>query len=366
MSINQNNMESNEENLKSNIADELKNEKKSKGISFKTIFMLMIVIAIVLFMLAKGILSLKTSLTADRHEGEPEVVTVDNRSFNITRNTRNPDNLLPPNDPENGVDPENPIPNEVEVESKPVIIKGRFGLAKGDDKDVKQQETQPIVQPIPQQQSSVDNEKNKQSTKIVKAEVLKLNPNLSIYRGTFIKCSLRTALISQISGDVGCIISDDVYSANGTTLLIEKGSIVNGAFRRASVNQGDDRVFVLWEEIRTPNNLIIRIDSGASDVLGGQGISGWVDNHFWTRFGNAVLVSLMSDLSSAAASRLQKEHTFTDLNNTTQGGTDVAKSIIEKNVDIPPTIYRNHGDSVGIYTNQDIDFSDVYKLEYRK
>lgn len=30
-----------------------------------------------------------------------------------------------------------------------------------------------------------------------------------------------------------------------------------------------DRIFVVWNEIRTPNNIIIPISSGATDELGG-------------------------------------------------------------------------------------------------
>jgi len=335
-----------------NIANDLNQEKKRGAISIKMIFMIIMIIVIILILITKGVFALKNSFFGNKNNNEQqiEMVLVDSKKINIPNQVTNPDNL----------------PDEVNIGSyndgaqeKPVIFKGKLGLASQTNNNIESQN---------QPNKAVFNEQDESKTtsNVIKAEISKLDPNLSIFKGTFIKCSLRTDLITQVSGGVGCIINDDIYSGNGNTLLIEKGSIVNGAFRRVSVNQGDNRIFVLWEEIRTPHNLIINVNSGASDVLGAQGINGYVDNHFWTRFGNAILVSMISDLSSAGASRLQKENTNYDFNNTTDSGANIAKSIIEKNVDIPPTIYRNHGDSVGIYTNQDIDFSNVYKLEYRK
>lgn len=355
-----------EESSSKKAADTISKEKTTKAISFKTIFMILMIIAILLLLLTRAVFSLKDSFTTktknidedvlvvdenldvkdfDKHKIVPQKISTDSNS-NFNEDSNNDEEFY-----SDSID-------EKVIKNK--IIKGKGGLAQTKTTNEK------LSQGSETSNSSSMSENDRKNSVVVKAEVLKLDPNLSIRRGTFIKCSLRTDLISQISGGIGCIINDDVYSTNGHVLLIEKGSIVNGAFRRAGVNHGDSRIFVLWEEIITPNDIIINVNSGASDVLGGQGIDGWVDNHFWTRFGNAILVSLITDVSSSASSRLQKENTYNDFSNTADSGANVAKTIIEKNVDIPPTIYRNHGDSVGIYINQNIDFSDVYKLEHKK
>lgn len=343
-------------------------EKKNKNISFKTIFMIVMIIAILLFMLARALFSLKDSFGSKNNQKDDveEVVVDNNIDFKSIKSS------LPASLPSKQVKDDNLNDDDDDDLSEPVhasqqkkVVKGKLGLAQVKDETTNTTNTTNKTSNV-NSMNNTDSEASN-SKAVVKAEILKLDPNLSIRRGTFIKCSLRTALISQISGDVGCIVNDDVYSSNGHVLLIEKGSIVNGAFRRAGVNHGDSRIFVLWEEIITPNDVTINVNSGASDVLGAQGIDGWVDNHFWTRFGNAILVSLITDASSSVATRLQKDNTYNgDFSTTTEGGANVARTIIEKSVDIPPTIYRNHGDSVGIYISQNIDFSDVYKLEYKK
>ena len=40
----------------------------------------------------------------------------------------------------------------------------------------------------------------------------------------------------------------------------------------------------------------------------------------------------------------------------------MASIALENFINIKPTLYKNHGELVGVYVNRDIDFSRVYKL----
>lgn len=201
------------------------------------------------------------------------------------------------------------------------------------------------------------------------------NQNLLLAKGTYIGCSLKTRLVSDIKGGIACVVSNDVYSNNGKILLIEKGSLVTGTYSGASIEEGMERIYVIWQEIRTPNNIIIPVFSGASDELGGAGIQGWVDNHYFKRFGSAILISVIDDFTSALAARISKKNTKNDnteaINyytpeSTTKQANNLATKTLEKMIDIKPTLYKNHGDIVGIYVNRDIDFRNVYKLKRKK
>lgn len=201
------------------------------------------------------------------------------------------------------------------------------------------------------------------------------NQNLLLAKGTYIGCSLKTRLVSDIKGGIACVVSNDVYSNNGKILLIEKGSLVTGTYSGASIEEGMERIYVIWQEIRTPNNIIIPVFSGASDELGGAGIQGWVDNHYFKRFGSAILISVIDDFTSALAARISEKNTKDDnteaINyytpeSTTKQANNLATKTLEKMIDIKPTLYKNHGDVVGIYVNRDIDFRNVYKLKRKK
>ena len=201
-----------------------------------------------------------------------------------------------------------------------------------------------------------------------KAKKIKFDPNLYIAKGTYIGCSLNTRLVSQIGGGIACTISENIYSANGNVLLIEKGSKVIGSFRSGQLDDGMNRIFVIWEEIRTPNNLSIAVDSGASDTLGGSGIEGYIDHHWLQRFGAAILLSMVDDASNVALNGGSgtRSHENTDYSENTREATrEMANTALEKFINIQPTLYVNQGDLVGIYVNRDLDFSDVYSLRLK-
>lgn len=198
------------------------------------------------------------------------------------------------------------------------------------------------------------------------AKKSKYNPNLLLSKGTYIGCSLNTRVVSTIAGGISCTISQNVYSSNGNVLLIERGSIVTGYFNSGQLKNGMNRIFVTWQEIKTPKNIIIPVYSGASDELGGSGMVGEVDNHYLERFGASILLSVIDDafnvlLNGGTGTRGNKNTDYTE--STRETTKEMASIALEKFINIEPTLYKNQGDLVGIYVNKDIDFSKVYSLK---
>ncbi|OCR95671.1 type IV secretion system protein VirB10 [Campylobacter fetus subsp. testudinum] len=206
------------------------------------------------------------------------------------------------------------------------------------------------------------------------AKVSNFNQSLLLPKGAYIGCALKTKLVSTIKGGIACIVSNDVYSANGHTLLIEKGSTITGTFNSGQMNDGVDRLFVIWQEIRTPNNIVIPVYSGATDSLGASGVPGWVDHHYMQRFGAAIMLSVLDDAMGILANQIQNKTSNGNNNNnyydysqnTRENTRDIANTTLEKMIDIKPTLYKNQGDLVGVYVNRDIDFSKVYKIVLRR
>lgn len=194
---------------------------------------------------------------------------------------------------------------------------------------------------------------------VVTAKKSPLDANLAIEKGTFLPCVLKTKIVSTVAGNIACIISDDVYSAAGTVLLIEKGSVVQGYFRSGALSPGITRLFIIWEEIKTPKGIVVNVNAPATDMLGGSGIDGWVDNHYFKRFGAAVLLSVIDDaLAAAVDNKDGRDYTM----NTRENTMDIANTALENTINIPPTLYKNQGDIVGIFVNKDVDFRQVYRL----
>ena len=201
------------------------------------------------------------------------------------------------------------------------------------------------------------------------ASYSKFNPSLLLPKGTYIGCALKTRLVSEIKGGIACIVSNDVYSSNGHTLLIEKGSTITGTYSGGELNDGSTRLFVIWQEVRTPNNIIIPVNSNATDELGASGVEGYVNNHYMKRFGAAILLSIIDDTFSVIADKLSnnsKNNYYNYTENSREQASKIAEIALEKMIDIKPTLYKNQGDLVGVYVNRDIDFSKVYQLRRKR
>lgn len=197
----------------------------------------------------------------------------------------------------------------------------------------------------------------------VKAELMPSRDFLLI-AGTTIPCVQGAEIVTDYPGMTTCHVSKDVYSANGKVLLVERGSEVVGEQRQALM-QGQARIFVIWTRLTTPDGVKVQLDSPAADALGGSGLPAYVDNHFWTRFGGAMMVSLISDagqsLSTIAANSGSGSNGI-QFNNTTNAGGDVAAEVLRNTINVPPTAYSKYGSMTTIFVARDVDFSGVYEL----
>jgi len=185
------------------------------------------------------------------------------------------------------------------------------------------------------------------------------NRNFIVAMGTSIPCVLETALASDQPGFASCVISRDVLSDNSRVVLMEKGTQVVGEFR-GGLTRGQKRLFVLWNRAKTPKGIIITLASPATDALGRAGMDGYVNTHWWERFGSAILLSIVGDATTYAGTRLQDSDV--QAQNTTSAGQQAAAIAVEQSINIPPTLTKHQGELVSIFVARDLDFSGVYSL----
>jgi type IV secretion system protein VirB10 len=186
------------------------------------------------------------------------------------------------------------------------------------------------------------------------------HPDMTIPAGTLIPCTLQTAINSQLAGFVDCVLPAAVRGATGAVTLLDRGTQVMGEIR-SGLFQGQDRLFILWLRARTPDNVVVTLASPAADELGRSGVPGAVNNHFWQRFGAAIMFSVIGAGPQIAASALQNGNG----NSTIQflsPQQQLANTVLESQINIPPTLEKNQGDNVTIFVARDLDFSGVYDV----
>jgi type IV secretion system protein VirB10 len=196
------------------------------------------------------------------------------------------------------------------------------------------------------------------------------NRSLTMPKGVLFTCSLKTRVISATSGFVACQVQRNVFSDDGKVVLAERGSHLDGEYRLVQVRPGMTRIPVLWTRLRTPNGVTVELDSPGTGPLGESGIGGHVDNRWPERIGAAMLVSLIDDAVKIVATDSNpinsgSSSTTVLLPSTTAAGSKLAEKVLEATINIPPLLYQNQGNVVGVYVARDVDFSKVYALEPR-
>jgi type IV secretion system protein VirB10 len=142
-------------------------------------------------------------------------------------------------------------------------------------------------------------------------------------------------------------------------VLLERGTKLIGE-TRGQVQQGSARVFVLWDEARTPAGVVVPLASPGADELGRSGLPGAVDNHFWQRFGAAMLVSIIdAGVEGAVQSTRGGNGTVIVDPSATQG---VLTEVLKGTINIPPTVTKQQGDRIQVLVARDLDFRSVYEL----
>jgi type IV secretion system protein VirB10 len=203
------------------------------------------------------------------------------------------------------------------------------------------------------------------------------NADFVLTRGTFIRCSLETKIVSTLPGMTSCIVTEPIYSSNGRRLLIDKGSKVTGEYKYADENY--DRVGIVWTRVLTTTGLDVRIDSAGTDALGGAGIPGHYDGHWGERIGAAMLVSLLADGIDAGAQKYANEHDIRGRTTVTgAGGVGVvsidpwesqtaatakkaATEMLARSANRKATVTVLNGTVINIFASRDVDFSSVMR-----
>lgn len=188
--------------------------------------------------------------------------------------------------------------------------------------------------------------------------------NYLIPRGVFLDCALETRIDSSAPGMTSCILTKNVYSDNGNLILLDRGSKITGQYQ-AGIKQGQARIFVLWTRVETPTGIVINIDSPGTDPLGASGHDGYVDTHFWQRFGGAIMLSMIEDGFGYLASKDRERdanQTNISFGNSQDATESMAKESLKNTINIPPTLHKNHGDHINIFVARDLDFRTVYAI----
>lgn len=178
------------------------------------------------------------------------------------------------------------------------------------------------------------------------------NPSTTVIEGTMIPAVLETAINTDVPGYVRAVVSQDVRSFDGKNVLVPRSSRLIGQYQ-SGVQQGQKRAYVIWTRLIRPDGASVNIASPAVAFDGTTGLAGDVDTHFFSRFGSAMLLSVIGGLSAVASGGASVV--------VGGAGQSAASTALQQDGQRGPTIRVRMGEPIRVFTARDLDFSQVSK-----
>jgi len=177
--------------------------------------------------------------------------------------------------------------------------------------------------------------------------------------GTLIPSVLITEINSELPGPIKAQVSENVFdTATGEHLLIPQGSTLVGAYS-SNVQYGQNRVLIAFNRIIFPDGQTLNLDGmNGMNQQGAAGFNDQVNNHYFKIFGSALFMGAIT--GGIAVSDNTRADQFIETNRQKMLGAliselgQVARQMIQKNMNIAPTLEIRAGYRFNIFATKDI------------
>jgi len=189
------------------------------------------------------------------------------------------------------------------------------------------------------------------------------HPEYTIVSGEMLHATLNVAMNSDLPGMVTATVTSPAYAYTGSLELIPKGSRLIGQYSSA-ILQGQSCIFIMWNRVVLPDGVSVDINSPDTDQIGEAGEpADYINRHFWSRFGESVLLSILS----AAVSNVDVQ--ANDQYNSAQSYRiavadslqQSAEGTLQQTISMKPTLVRYQGATINVFIAHDLSFYNLYK-----
>jgi type IV secretory pathway VirB10-like protein len=179
-----------------------------------------------------------------------------------------------------------------------------------------------------------------------------------VYEGLTMDTILMNRLDGDTPGPVKVLVSSPVYSHDRQHVLIPDGTVVLGEARKigASGFGQQRRLAVVFHRMIMPDGYSVDLDQfHGLDQIGEEGLKDKVNNHYLEIFGTSIALGVIS-----GAAQIAGGGTITTSGSqafTTGAASSVSQSattVLDRFIQIPPTITIREGHRVKVYFTQDM------------
>jgi type IV secretory pathway VirB10-like protein len=180
-----------------------------------------------------------------------------------------------------------------------------------------------------------------------------------LYEGTTVDTVLMNRLDGDAPGPVKALVSNPVYSHDRQQVLIPEGTVVLGEARKIGPNGFGQqrRMAVVFHRLIMPDGYSVDLDQFRGlDQIGEQGLKDKVNNHYLQIFGTSIALGVIAGASEVEMGGGALTGSGSQLFTTGASASisSSATTVLDRFIQIPPTITIREGHRVKVYFTQDM------------
>jgi type IV secretion system protein VirB10 len=183
--------------------------------------------------------------------------------------------------------------------------------------------------------------------------------NYVLFEGTILETVLINRLDGGFAGPVESLLSTDVYSNDRQHLLIPAGSKLLGETKKVDTF-GQTRVAVVFHRVLMPDGYSVSLDQFKGlNQIGDTGLRDQVNNHYLRIFGVSLAIGALGAVAeSGTAGSLTASSTDLMRQGFAQSTAQSSAQILEKFLNVMPTVTIREGHRVKVYLSGDLTLPD--------
>jgi type IV secretory pathway VirB10-like protein len=180
-----------------------------------------------------------------------------------------------------------------------------------------------------------------------------------VYEGSVLDTVLMNRLDGDAAGPVKVLVSNPLYSHDHQHVIIPEGTVILGEAKKigAAGFRQQRRLAVVFHRLIMPDGYSVDLDQFRGlDQIGEEGVKDKVNNHYLEIFGASIALGVVAGASeiTQGGSTITTSGSQAFTNGTAASVSQSATSILDRFLQIPPTITIREGHRVNVYFTQDM------------
>jgi type IV secretion system protein VirB10 len=182
-----------------------------------------------------------------------------------------------------------------------------------------------------------------------------------VFEGTVLEALLINRLDGTFAGPASCLLTNDVYSQDRQHLLIPAGSKILGEASKVDTF-GQERLALIFHRLIMPDGYSVNLDQFKGlDQEGATALRDKVNNHYARIFGASLAIGVLGGVAQLGTGTVLNSDASDRIRQGFGAGmANAAEHILDRFVNILPTVTIREGTRIKIYLSNDLLLPDYH------